>query len=138
MLHNNTAELDADAPADPGREGAQDAGKARHRAHAAHALMVGLHALCCGLPIVALMLTAASGAAAGAMAFFTFTSEVHGVLHAHETWILALSFTLVALGGVLEWRARRGGGTHGFPWMFAVSVFCLATNIAIVAIHRGA
>jgi hypothetical protein len=110
---------------------------ARHKAHAAHAVMVGLHALCCGLPIAALMLTAASGAAFGTAAFFSLTTSVHQILHAHEIWIVCASILLVSVGGYLEWRARRGGGSHGFPWMFALSVFCLAANLSILVLHRA-
>jgi hypothetical protein len=88
------------------------------------------------------MLTAASGAAFGTAAFFSFTSHVHTILHKHELWILAASFSLVAIGGAMEWRARRDhssedGHAHGFPWMFTLSVFCLAANIAILVLHRA-
>ena len=127
MLQHNAIEPEARSP---------------NRAHLAHALMVGMHALCCGLPIAALMLTAASGAAFGTAAFFSLTSSVHHILHAHEIWILAASICLVIAGGAMEWRARRphkseGGQPHGFPWMFALSVFCLAANIAILVLHRA-
>ncbi|HVZ99100.1 MAG TPA: hypothetical protein VG841_02160 [Caulobacterales bacterium] len=98
--------------------------------------MISLHALCCGMPILALTLAALSGASSGATAFFVATHDLHEALHAHEVWILAGSAGLVGTGGVLEFAARRQGLRHGFPWLFCVSVGCFALNLAIIWLHR--
>ncbi len=111
--------------------------RAGDRAHVAHAAMISLHALCCGLPIVALMLAALSGASSGATAFLVVTRDIHGALHAHEIWILAGSALLVSLGGVMELAARRNGMKRGTPWLFALSLACFAFNLAIILVHRA-
>jgi hypothetical protein len=112
--------------------------QAGRRAHLAHAAVVGLHSLCCGLPALALMAAALSGATSGLALGAGFIEEMHHFLHAHEVWILVLSATLVASGGALEWAARRTiGHAHGFPWLFAISALCFFLNVAIIAAHRG-
>lgn len=111
------------------------AATAKDRAHLAHAAMIALHALCCGLPIAALFLTAASGASTGYLAFSTFADGVHGAVHRQETWILAGSAALVVLGGVLELTAHRHE-KRGFPWLFALSVCCFLLNLSLIAVHR--
>lgn len=116
---------------------AQAEGHARG-AHVAHAAMLGMHALCCGLPAAAMAAAALSGAAAsGATSFSAATGQMHALLHAHEVWIIAGSALLVATGGVLELVARRAGARRGFPWLFAFSAACFAFNLAIIAAHRG-
>jgi hypothetical protein len=105
------------------------------RAHLAHAAVVGLHALCCGLPALA-MLSAAAGAAASAALIADFIGPFHAFLHQHELWVLAVSGLLVTVGAALEAWARRRPDGHGFPWLFAFSVFCFLANAAIVAAHR--
>lgn len=107
------------------------------RAHIAHAGVVGLHALCCGLPALAMLAAAVSGAASSAALLADLVDPVHDFLHAHEVWILAVSGFLVMSGGVLELWARRGPHRHGFPWLFAVSASCFALNIALILAHRG-
>jgi hypothetical protein len=111
--------------------------QAGQKAHVAHVAMLALHSLCCGLPVLAVSLAALSGASSGATAFAVSTGRLHGVLHAHEVWILAGSALLVGTGGVLEMASRKGGVARGFPWMFAVSVCCFALNFAIIAAHRA-
>lgn len=106
------------------------------RAHLAHAAVVSLHALCCGLPALALMLTAATGATAGFTLFAEYTAEAHAILHAHEIWILALSAVLVTAGGVLELMVRRDGSHKGVPWLYFVSVGCFVVNLSIILAHR--
>jgi len=101
----------------------------------AHAAMIVLHAICCGLPILALMATAASGATSGVLAFSTATNTVHSYLHGHEIWILGASVALVGIGGALE-LAARGQGPRNFPWLFALSVACFAFNLALITVHR--
>jgi uncharacterized membrane protein HdeD (DUF308 family) len=109
---------------------------AGRRAHLAHAAVVGLHALCCGLPALALMLTAASGATTGITLFAEYAGEAHAILHAHELWILALSAILVTVGGVLELASRRGHKRRGLSWLYLLSVGCFSLNLAIILLHR--
>jgi hypothetical protein len=111
---------------------------ARHKAHAAHAAMVGLHSLCCGLPALAMLASAVSGATSGVTIFASYFSDFHTLLHAHELWILVVSASLVTVGGVLEITARRAGAApKAFPVMFAVSVGCFLLNAGIIAVHRA-
>jgi len=111
--------------------------QAGKKAHIAHAAVVGLHAICCGLPALALLAAAVSGAASGTALLANAFTPIHDFLHQHEVWILAASAALVVGGGVLEVVARRGPHAHGFPWLFSVSVACFAANVAIVLAHRG-
>lgn len=106
------------------------------RAHIAHAALMGLHAVCCGMPALAMAAAALSGAASGFVLLSDSFEQFHAFMHAHEVWILALSATLVGIGGALELNARRGGHAHGFPWLFAFSALCFAANVAIVLLHR--
>ncbi len=112
--------------------------QARARAHLAHAAVVSLHGLCCGVPALAILATAASGAAAGVTLLADFVTPFHTLLHRHETWVLAVSGLLVTAGGALEAWARRRPHRHGFPWLFAFSAACFLANVAIVAGHRAA
>lgn len=116
----------------------RNANEARHKAHVAHAAMVGLHSLCCGLPALAMLASAFSGATSGVTVFASYFSGFHALLHAHEIWILIVSASLVTVGGVLEVTARRVGvAPKTFPVMFAVSVGCFVLNAAIIAAHRA-
>ncbi|OQW63146.1 MAG: hypothetical protein A4S17_07455 [Proteobacteria bacterium HN_bin10] len=103
------------------------------RAHLAHAAVMGLHALCCGLP--ALLVIVAASAASSVTLMSDFVAEFHDFMHRHEIWILVVSAALVGIGGWLEANARRRAG-GGFPWLFAFSVLCFAINLAIIAGHR--
>jgi hypothetical protein len=115
----------------------RNADAARHKAHAAHAAMVGLHSLCCGLPALAMLASAFSGATSGFAVFASYFSGFHQILHAHEVWLLIVSASLVTVGGVLEVTARRlGSAPKTFPIMFAVSVGCFVLNATIIAMHR--
>lgn len=107
------------------------------RAHLAHAAVVGLHAFCCGLPALALIAVALSGAASGVVLLSDYTSIFHNFLHAHELWILGVSALLVLTGAALELNSRRGAHAHSFPWLFAFSVVCFLGNAALIAAHRG-
>lgn len=107
---------------------------ARH-AHLAHAAVMGLHSICCGLPLVALALTAFAGATSGVVLFSESVSYFHALIHAHEGWILVVSAGLVVIGGWMEAVSRRHH-TRGFPWMFAFSVCCFIANVTIIAMHR--
>ncbi len=109
--------------------------RAGKRAHIAHAAVVSLHALCCGLPALAMLAAAFSGAASSVVLLADFIKPFHTLLHAHEGWILGLSASLVVVGGVLEAWSRRGLHRHGFPWLFALSVACFLANLAIMAAH---
>jgi hypothetical protein len=122
MLHHNTS--------------ARVAGR---RAHLAHAALIGLHTLCCGMPILALAAVALSGTASGLALFASSAERFHALLHAHEIWILGASAGLVTLGGLFEAGARREeSSARGFPWLFALSAACFALNVAIIISHRGA
>ncbi|MEZ5995156.1 MAG: hypothetical protein R3C25_05330 [Hyphomonadaceae bacterium] len=105
-------------------------------AHLAHAAVMGMHAFCCGMPALAMLAVAISGAASGAVLLSETFAKLHSFLHGNEIWILAISALLVASGGWLEFRARRQH-THGFPWLFSLSVFCFLANVTILALHRA-
>ncbi len=100
-------------------------------AHSAHAAMVALHALCCGLPAALLLVSA--GASTGLLG--GMVSEAHHFLHAHEVWLMALSAALVGVGGYGEWRAWKAGARR-VPWLFFLSILLFAANAAIIAGHR--
>jgi hypothetical protein len=110
--------------------------QAGRRAHLAHAAVMGLHAFCCGLPALAMLAAAVSGATSGVALLADSFAEIHDFLHRHETWILVLSAALVVTGGWLEAASRRLH-RHGFPWLFAFSVLCFLTNVAIIVAHRA-
>jgi len=110
---------------------------APHRAHVAHAAVVGLHAVCCGLPAAAMLAAGLSGAASGVVLLSDFLGLFHRWLHGYEVWVLGLSAGLVALGAWLEVDVRRGGRSAGFPWLFAFSVLCLLVNVGVLLAHRG-
>lgn len=100
------------------------------RTHLVHALVVGVHVLCCGLPAALALL----GVMVGALAWAEPVTALHRFLHSYEPEIIALSFTLVAIGGVLEWRRRAE--RRGFPVLYALSLACFVANAGIVAAHR--
>lgn len=110
--------------------------RAPQRAHLAHAAVVALHAICCGLPALAMLAAALSGATSGAALLAGSVEEIHTFLHRHEIWILMASAALVATGGWLEASARRTA-RHGFPWLFAFSALCFFINVAIILVHRA-
>lgn len=108
-----------------------------HHAHLAHAAVVGIHAICCGLPVLAMLAAAFSGAAsAGALLPDSF-EVFHRLLHGYELWVVAVSAALVALGGWMELGARRKGHAHGFPWLFAFSCACFVFNLSVILAHRA-
>ena len=107
------------------------------KAHIAHAAVVSLHALCCGLPALAMVAAALSGAATGIVVVSDLLAKFHDFMHTHEIWILALSATLVLVGGVLELSARRRAPVAGIPWLFAFSALCFVINVAIIFAHRS-
>lgn len=111
--------------------------RAGRKAHLAHAAVVSLHALCCGLPALAMVAAAIAGATSGVAVLAGAIEPVHAFLHAHEVWILVVSALLVVTGGGLEVLARRRAHNHGFPWLFAFSVACFVINVAIVVAHRS-
>lgn len=102
----------------------------------AHATVMGLHAFCCGMPALAMLAAAVSGATSSAALLAGSFEQFHAFLHAHELWILVVSAALVVTGGALEAAARRRHA-HGFPWLFAFSVLCFAANVAIILLHRA-
>ena len=106
-------------------------------AHIAHAAVVGMHAICCGLPALAMLAAALSGAASvGALLPDSF-EQFHRLLHGYELWIVGLSAALVALGAWLEVGARRNHPGQGFPWLFAFSVLCFLINVGVILAHRA-
>lgn len=111
--------------------------RAGRKAHIAHATVVALHALCCGLPALAMLAAAVSGATSGIALLSDFFEPFHHLLHQHELWIMAVSAGLVVIGGALEVWARRGAHQHGFPWLFSLSVLCFLINVAIIVAHRA-
>lgn len=113
-----------------------NASRAGKGAHWAHAGVVSLHALCCGLPALAMLAAALSGTTSGIALLSDLFGEFHDFMHAHEVWILALSAALVASGGALEATARWRRPSAVVPWMFAVSVLCFVVNVAIIWVHR--
>ncbi|MBL8546752.1 MAG: hypothetical protein JNL81_09815 [Hyphomonadaceae bacterium] len=97
---------------------------------------MSLHAICCGLPALAMIAAAVSGATSGIAVLAGYFAPVHRFLHGHEVWILVVSAALVLVGGWLEASARRRH-SHGFPWLFAFSVLCFVANVAIILVHRS-
>ncbi|HYD71740.1 MAG TPA: hypothetical protein VEF55_01285 [Candidatus Binatia bacterium] len=108
-----------------------------HHAHIAHAAVVGMHALCCGLPALAMLAAALSGAASVGSLLPESFEQFHRLLHGYELWIVCLSAALVALGGWLEASARRHHPDQRFPWLFAFSVLCFLINVGVIAAHRA-
>jgi hypothetical protein len=103
----------------------------------AHAAVVGVHALCCGVPMAAMLVAGLSGAVSAGMLLPDSFELFHQWMHGYELWILALSASLVVLGAWLEVEARRGRVAAGFPWLFAVSVGCLCINAAVILGHQA-
>jgi hypothetical protein len=108
----------------------------RRHAHITHAAVVGFHALCCGVPALAMLLTASWGAASGLTALSLWIQPIHDFLHGQEPIILAISGFLVLAGGALELHARRSNKVHGFAWFFAFSLCCFVANVAVIIAHR--
>ncbi|WP_395645651.1 hypothetical protein [Terricaulis sp.] len=108
-----------------------------HQAHWAHAVVVGLHAVCCGLPALAMLAAALSGAASATSLLPESFTQFHIFMHAYEIWILAGSAALVVVGGGLELAHRRIHPHLGFPWLFAMSTGCFALNAAIIFAHQA-
>jgi hypothetical protein len=96
---------------------------------------MGIHAFCCGLPALAMLAAAASGATSGVALFSDSIGHFHDFLHRYELWVLVISAALVVTGGYLEVSARRHH-RHGFPWLFAFSVACFLANVTIIGLHR--
>jgi hypothetical protein len=74
------------------------------------------------------------GVVVGALAWAGPITALHRFLHGYEPEIIALSFSLVMIGGVLEWRRRAE--RKGFPALYALSLACFLANAGIVAAHR--
>jgi hypothetical protein len=97
---------------------------------------MSLHAFCCGLPALAMLAAAVSGATSGIALIANYAEGFHSFLHRYELWVLVLSAALVVTGGWLEVSARRVH-RHGFPWLFSFSVLCFLANLAIILAHRA-
>lgn len=112
--------------------------RAGDKAHLAHAAFVGFHAICCGLPALAMIAAAlSSGALTGAALLPDAVFEFHRYVHSREIWILALSAGLVSIGAALEALAWRGANGRRFSWLFLLSASCFAINAAIILAHRA-
>jgi hypothetical protein len=97
-----------------------------------------MHAFCCGLPALAMLTAALTGAASSVTLFSEIFGKFHDFLHGHELWIVAVSAALVIVGGWLEVSARRSHQGLGFPWLFAFSIGCFLANVVIILVHRAA
>lgn len=118
-------------------EAQAQAGAARQAkaAHAAHAMVVGAHVLCCGVPLALMLAAAGAGASIGVSAIARYFAGAHELIHAYELWILAASAVFVMLGGWLEWRAHRGRRVSA---LFVVSLLCFALNAGVIWSHQDA
>lgn len=110
------------------------AGAERH-AHVAHMAVVGLHTVCCGLPIAAGTLVALAGVGAGGVVLLA--DGLHDLLHSYEVWVLAGSGLLLAAGILLEGVARRGRLKRGIPWLLIGSAAAFLVNAAFFVSHQG-
>ena len=108
-----------------------------HHAHLAHAAVVGMHAICCGLPVFAMLAATVSGVASVGTLLPDSFAIFHHFLHGYEIWIVALSAALVSVGGWMEFAARRAGHAHGFPWLFVFSGACFLFNLTVILTHRA-
>lgn len=116
------------------RSGPPQSGSGQH-AHVAHLAVVGLHTLCCGLPIAAGAFVALAGAGVGGVALLA--NDLHKVLHGYEAWVLAGSAALLGLGLWLEARGRRGRRNRGVPWLLMASAAAFLVNAAVFIGHHG-
>ena len=98
-------------------------------------MVLGLHSICCGLPVAATLLASGAVGLVGVAALQAMAHDLHEQLHHYEGWILGVSALLVGVGGLAELTARRRG-LRRFPAFFAVSVACLALNAGLVLSHR--
>jgi hypothetical protein len=114
-----------------------NAARTGRQAHLAHAAVLSLHSLCCGLPALAVTLAALGVSAGGLTTLGGAFVQFHAFMHGNELWILALSAALVTIGGVMEVNARRSHDHKGVPWLFVMSVCCFVANVAIIAVHRA-
>src|SRR5690242_6500453 len=103
-------------------------------AHFAHAAVLSLHSVCCGLPALAVTLAALG---VSGVNFGGAVTALHTLIHGNELGILALSAALVTMGGLMELSVRRDHPERGVPWLFMMSACCFIANVAIIAIHRG-
>jgi|CXWL01.1.fsa_nt_gi hypothetical protein len=114
-----------------------NASNAGRHAHVTHAVLVGLHTLCCGTPLLMMTFVSIVGASATLAFAFEKLYPFHDLIHQNEIWILGASAVLVGLGAILEVRARSGGRVLGFPYLFAISVGCFVLNAGVVLLHRA-
>ena len=103
-------------------------------AHLAHAAVLSLHSICCGLPALAVTLAALG---VSGVNFGGALAGLHTLIHGNELGILGLSAALVTVGGLMELNVRRAHPERGVPWLFAMSACCFVANVAIIVVHRG-
>src|SRR5512143_1173156 len=90
-------------------------------AHLAHAAVLSLHSICCGLPALAVTLAALG---VSGVNFGGALAGLHALFHGNEPGILSRSATLVALGGLMKLSPRRAHPCRGVPWLFVMLAFC--------------
>lgn len=137
MLQNNITMPAANAlPASCARRGAEE--RIVKTSHLAHAAMVSLHSLCCGLPILATLASSVLGA--GLLGLQRGATLAHEQIHRVELALVVLSAAFVLLGAALEWRAhqrRRQAGEPGrVSLFFLASVGFLAFNAWFTTLHQ--
>jgi len=103
-------------------------------AHLAHAAVLSLHSICCGLPALAVTLAALG---VSGVNFGGALAGLHTLIHGNELGILALSAALVTIGGLMELNVRRRHPERGVPCLVVMSACCFVANVAIIAVHRG-
>jgi hypothetical protein len=95
-----------------------------------HLLGAGVHAVCCGAPLAvhALGLTVAAGGIAAA----------HLWLHNLEWLVWLFSLSLLAAGGLLEWRARDQRSPYKPSLWLRISAACFLLNAGVLLTHQAA
>ncbi len=100
----------------------------------AHAAAIGIHVLCCGLPVAASLVSLATGLAlTGALAPI---EALHGFLHQHEWTLVGISGAFVLLG-VLWDRHERAHGHRGAGIWLWVSAGLFALNLGLTTLHHS-
>jgi hypothetical protein len=99
----------------------------------AHAIAIGLHVLCCGIPIIASGVSVLTGVALSGA--FGPLETVHHWLHGHE-WTLAAVSGAFVLAGFIWDRHERAIGHRGAGLWLGVSVVLFAANLSLTALHH--
>ncbi len=128
----------------------QSVSKWGRAADALHATALASHIACCGAPLVLNAIALAFGAGLLTVAA-PWMENAHGLLHGNEAWLLAISASLVAAGGVtqyLSWRAdcsKSDSHCHHEPcapkksrraWVFGLVCVLFLGNVGLFAWHQ--